>query len=139
MRCSLCTYTLEKHLVYLLFEPLSPMRMSTRKVLIQRLEDLGEFGERLNDSSMTQYKRKQALKENLPADFVTGFVITAGVGFLFAGGYRIYRLANDSRRMEIYTVLHELDKASEDSAASASAEPNVSTQDREFAPASAAA
>jgi len=107
------------------------MRMSTRKVLIQRLEDLGEFDERLNDSSMTQYKRKQALKENLPADFVkerkeeieakgythvltllgapifilivlsdylgfgpgifssdfvTGFVITAGVGFLFAGG-----------------------------------------------------
>lgn len=46
------------------------MSLSSRSVLIKRLEDLGEFEERLNDSSMTQYKRKKALKENLPADFV---------------------------------------------------------------------
>jgi len=46
------------------------MSVSVRRVLIQRLEELGEFKERLHDSSMTQYKRKQALKENMPADFV---------------------------------------------------------------------
>lgn len=46
------------------------MSLSFRNVLVQRLDDLGEFKERLHDSSMTQYKRKQAREAEMPPAFV---------------------------------------------------------------------
>lgn len=166
------------------------MHSPVRKILTQRLIDLGEFEERLNDSSMTQYERKKALKENLPADFVTErkdelqdkryihilMILLAVVGpalgltqffwyapqtlaemlaepstvavglgvfavavFFVAGGYRIHRLTNYYRRLEVYTVLHELDKANEGSTESASDASNVTAKNRELASASVAA
>lgn len=159
------------------------MSLSSRSVLIQRLEDLGEFEERLNDSSMTQYKRKKALKENLPADFVEerkqeieskwlphvlmllgvlilpliilgdylwliapdapsfelkiGIAAVTAVVFVMAGGYRIRGLVNYYRRREIYTVLHELDQASENAASAEHIDASAAALDREPSIASA--
>jgi uncharacterized membrane protein (DUF485 family) len=152
------------------------MNLPVRHVLVQRLEELGEFEERLNDSSMTQYKRKQALKENLPADFVKerreeieskwlthalmlvgvlifpliilgdylwlapetftfgwkiGIAGVTAVVFVIAGVYCIRGLVNYYRRREIYTVLHDLDQASEDVASTEHTESSVSAQNRE--------
>jgi len=159
------------------------MSVSVRRVLIQRLEELGEFKERLHDSSMTQYKRKQALKENMPADFVeerkeeiesrwfthvlmlvgilsfpliilgdylwlspetVSFGVKIGIAaftvvvFVIASAYRIRGLANYYRRREIYTVLRELDQASENAASTEHTNARVSAQDGEPAVASAA-
>ena len=165
------------------------MSLSTRSLLVQRLQDLGEFQERLEDTSMTQYKRKQALKESLPADFVEerkdelqskwyvhtlmllGVVIVppyivgefvwfapqtlseviaepsglfiamvalAAVVFFGGGFYRLRELANYHRRLEIYTVLHELDQASADAELTESSESSASAHVHESASASVA-